>query len=88
MSTTAEVLSTALFLSFIMCCVMSGMLQVLAWSRHAREGAPVSFRALLNPDPFFDEVGVRQIRLARRLLTLGAGAYVVYVAAAIVGGGG
>lgn len=85
MSTTVEVLSTALILSFIMCCVMSGMLQILAWSRHAREGAPVSFRALLNPEPFFDDIGVRQIRLARRLLTLGAGAYVIYVAAMLVG---
>lgn len=84
MSTTVEVLSTALILSFIMCCVMSGMLQILAWSRHAREGAPVSLRALLNPEPFFDDIGVRQIRLARRLLTLGAGAYVVYVVAAML----
>ena len=83
MSTTLEVVSTALVLSFIMCCVMSGMLQILAWSRHAREGAPVSFRALVNPEPFFDEIGARQIRLARRLLMLGAGAYVLYVAATV-----
>lgn len=86
MSTTVEVVTTALLLSFIMCCVMSGMLQILAWSRHAREGVPVSFRALVNPEPFFDEVGVRQIRLARRLLTLGASAYLVYMLAMMFGG--
>lgn len=86
MSTTLEVVTTALLLSFIMCCLMSGLLQVLAWSRHARQGAPVSFRALLNPDRFFDEVGARQIRLARRFLTIGAGAYLGYMAAAVFGG--
>lgn len=87
MSTTLEVLSTALLFSFILCCVVSGMLQILAWSRHAREGAPASFRAILSPEAFFDEVGVRQIKLARRLLTVGASAYLVYVVATLAGAG-
>jgi hypothetical protein len=73
-----RVLGTALLLSFVLCCVVSGLLQVLAWSRHAREGVPVSLRALRHPEGFFDPVGLRQILLARRLLTVGAVAYLSY----------
>ena len=78
MSTAMQILSTALLLSFVMCCVVSGILQVFAWSRHAREGAPVSLRALREPEQYFDPVGTRQVQLARRLLTVGGAAYLTY----------
>ncbi|HET7275250.1 MAG TPA: hypothetical protein VFI91_08700 [Longimicrobiaceae bacterium] len=78
MSTALGIISTALLLSFVICCVVSALLQILAWSRHAREGAPVSLRALWKPEGHFDEVGLHQIRLARRMLTLGGVAYLSY----------
>ncbi|HEV2147142.1 MAG TPA: hypothetical protein VGR37_07050 [Longimicrobiaceae bacterium] len=70
-----SVFGAGLFVSFVLCCVASAMLQVLAWTRHAREGAPVSIRALWKPEEHFDEVGIRQIGLARTLLTIGGVAY-------------
>jgi hypothetical protein len=77
-SAVLGVLSTALVLSFVMCCVLSGLLQVLAWSRHARQGAPVTLRALRHPEQYFDPVGLRQMLLARKLLTVGGAAYLSY----------
>lgn len=77
MSEAMSFLMTALILSFVFCCVLSGILQVLAWSMHARQGAP-SLRALRHPEAFFDPIGVRQILLARRLLIVGAVAYLSY----------
>lgn len=78
MSAVLELLSTALLLSFVLCCVVSGVLQVFAWSRHSREGAPVSLRALVEPGRYFDEIGCRQMQVARRLLTVGGVAYLSY----------
>jgi hypothetical protein len=71
-------LSNALVYSFIICCVVSAALQILAWSRHAKEGVPVTVRALWQPEGYFDEIGMHQIRLARRLLTVGGVAYLGY----------
>ena len=78
MSAALAVLANALVFSFVTCCLVSALLQVLAWTRHTREGAPVTLRALWNPEPYFDAVGLRQILLARRLLTVGAVAYLTY----------
>lgn len=78
MNTLLTVVSTALVLSFVFCCVLSGILQVFAWSRHAREGVVPSLRALRDPEPYFDEVGARQIGIARRLLLVGGVAYLSY----------
>lgn len=78
MATLVEILATALLFSFIICCVASAVLQVMAWSRHAREGVNVSVRALWRPEGYFDEIGLRQMRLARRLLALGGWAYLTY----------
>jgi len=75
---TLALLSNALVFSFIICCVVSAALQILAWSRHSREGMPVTVRALWKPEGYFDEIGMHQIRLARRLLTVGAIAYLGY----------
>jgi hypothetical protein len=71
-------LATLLLFTFVVCCVVSAALQIIAWSRHAREGAPVSLRALWKPEGHFDEVGLRQIQLARRLLLVGGIAYLSF----------
>jgi len=88
MATAYEIAANALLFAFIMCCVVSAMLQILAWSRHARDGAPISLRALWKPEGHFDEIGIRQIQLARRLLLVGGVAYlsfgVLNVAAAVL----
>jgi hypothetical protein len=68
-------LSTLLFTTFVVCCTVSAVLQILAWSRHSLEGARVSLRGLWRPEGYFDAVGVRQIRLARVLLAVGGVAY-------------
>jgi hypothetical protein len=88
MGTVYEVVSTAMLFAFVMCCVLSAALQIIAWSRHSREGAPVSLRALWKPEGHFDPIGLRQIHLARRLLLIGGVAYVTFgamnVAAAVL----
>lgn len=77
-------LSTTLLFAFVICCVVSAVLQILAWSRHSREGVSVSLRALWKPEGYFDEVGRRQIELARRLLTVGGMAYLLFGALLVV----
>lgn len=76
--TLYAVIATATLFAFVICCVVSAALQIIAWSRHAREGAPVSLRALWRPEGHFDEIGLRQIHLARRLLLIGGVAYLTY----------
>ncbi|HEX7243187.1 MAG TPA: hypothetical protein VF263_23080 [Longimicrobiaceae bacterium] len=67
-----------LVLTFIGCCVASAALQIVAWTRHAREGAPPTLRALTRPEEHFDAVGVQQIRLSRTLMTIGGVVYLSY----------
>jgi hypothetical protein len=76
--TLIAIIGNTLVFSFVICCVVSAVLQILAWSRHAKAGIPVNIRALWKPEGYFDEVGLHQIRLARRLLTLGGMAYLAY----------
>lgn len=78
MGTLFDLLVTTFVLSFILCCVVSGMLQILAWTRHSRPDVPFSIRALWRPEEHFDPVGRRQIALARRLLAIGGVAYLSY----------
>jgi hypothetical protein len=75
---TVPLIGDALVLAFIGCCLASAALQIVAWSRHSRKGAPVNFRALWKPEEHFDTIGIYQIRLARRLLTVGGLAYLSY----------
>jgi hypothetical protein len=75
---TIAIIANALVFSFIICCVVSAALQIVAWSRHAREGVPVSLKALWKPEGYFDEIGMHQIRIARLLLTVGGVAYLTY----------
>ena len=76
--TLLVIIGNGLIFSFIICCVVSAALQIVAWSRHAREGVPVSLRALWRPEGYFDEIGLHQIRIARKLLTVGVLAYLGY----------
>ncbi len=78
------VLANALVSAFVVCCIASAGLQIVAWTRHARGGAPVSLRALWRPEGHFDDIGLRQIRLARRLLLIGGVAYLSYGALLVV----
>lgn len=78
MSSLVEILASALLLSFIFCCVASGLLQLRAWGRHVRPDVTMSLRGLRHPEQYFDEVGLRQMLLARRLLAIGGVAYVTY----------
>jgi hypothetical protein len=79
------VLSSTLLFAFIICCVVSAALQILAWSRHTREGTPISLQALWRPEGRFDEIGMRQMQLARKLLVVGAMAYVAFGALTVIG---
>jgi hypothetical protein len=89
---TLQIIGNALVFCFITCCLVSAVLQVLAWARHAREGQSANLRAFLKPEEYFDEVGVRQMNLARTLLMLGTFAYLAFggvlVASSVLGAGG
>ncbi|HEX8905018.1 MAG TPA: hypothetical protein VF771_09275 [Longimicrobiaceae bacterium] len=67
-----------LFFSFIACCVASALLQILAWTRHKREGAPVNPGALWKPEGFFDPIGLYQMKIAKRALIIGGVMYLSY----------
>jgi hypothetical protein len=66
----------------------STLLQLIAWTRHAREGVSVSPMAVWRPAGHFDEVGLRQMLLARRLLVMGLAGYlsvgVLFVASRVL----
>jgi hypothetical protein len=76
--TVFTIIATSMLFAFVICCVVSAALQIIAWSRHARRGAPVSLEALWSPEGYFDEIGIRQIQLARRLLLVGGFAYLTF----------
>jgi hypothetical protein len=76
MSTLLQIMAVTLLLSFFACCVASAVLQLIAWSRHSQPGQGPTLRGILKPEAFLDPVGARQMRLARRLLFVGAVAYV------------
>lgn len=78
MSDLLATFAFALLLTFVACCVASAALQIIAWTRHARPGVRVSFRGLSEPEGFFDKTGVHQVRLSRRLVTVGGVAYLTY----------
>ena len=77
MSTLAKVILSATLLAFYGCFVASAVLQFLAW-RHVREGEGPTVRGVWKPDNYFDEVGLRQMRLARWLLIAGSVLFVSY----------
>jgi hypothetical protein len=69
---------TLLFFSFIACCMASAALQILAWTRHKKDGVPINPGALWKPEGFFDAVGLYQMRLAKRAILTGGVMYLSY----------
>ena len=78
MSRFLATFGTLLFFSFIACCVASALLQVLAWTRHKREGVPVNPGALWKPEGSFDPIGLYQMKIAKRALIIGGVMYLSY----------
>lgn len=78
MSTGFKIIASALVLGFFACCVASALLQFLAW-RHVRPDRGPTVRGVWKPDDYFDEVGLRQMKLARWLLIMGGVMFLSYV---------
>jgi hypothetical protein len=78
--------ASILFLSFAVCCTASALLQIVAWWRHRLDGRAVNPGALWKPDGYFDPIGLRQMRLARRLILLGVVMYLSYGVLMLVAG--
>ena len=78
MSMAAKLVLMSLLLGFYACCVASAALQFLAW-RHVRTDRGPTLRGVWKPDDYFDEVGLRQMRLARWLLIVGAVLFLSYI---------
>lgn len=78
MSVVAKIILSTLLLSFFGCCVASAMLQFLAW-RHVRPDQGPTVRGVWKPETYFDEVGLRQMKLARWLLIAGGVCFVSYI---------
>ena len=79
MSVGFRLAAAALLLSFFGCCVASAVLQMVAWGKHLRPGQGPTLRGIWDPDGYLDAIGVRQMNLARRLLIVGALAYVSHL---------
>jgi hypothetical protein len=73
--------------SFVACCVASALLQVVAWTRHKKEGVPINPGAVWKPEGSFDDVGLFQMRLAKRALLIGGVLYLSWGLLMIVAGG-
>ena len=78
MTTPIKLLAAGLLLGFFACCVASALLQLLAW-RHVRPGQGPTVVGVWKPENYFDEVGLRQMKLARWLLIVGGVLFVSYV---------
>ncbi len=81
-----QVFASGLLLTFMACCIASAALQVMAWTRHAREGVRVDLRGLWKPEGYFDETGMHQMRIARWALLIGGVMYLSYGVLAILAG--
>ncbi|HEU4885200.1 MAG TPA: hypothetical protein VFT45_23260 [Longimicrobium sp.] len=81
MSVLAKVILASMLLGFFACCVASALLQLLAW-RHVRPGQGPTVVGVWKPENYFDEIGLRQMKLARWLLILGG---VLFLSYAILG---
>jgi hypothetical protein len=85
-----KIIASTLLLSFFGCCVASAVLQLMAWRHPADAGQGPSVRGVWKPEGRLNEVGMRQMKLARWLLIIGGVAFVSHlivlrVAAAILG---
>lgn len=73
--------------SFVACCVASALLQMIAWTRHKKEGVPINPGAVWKPEGSFDSIGLFQMRLAKRALIIGGVLYLSYGVLMVVAGG-
>lgn len=87
MNAFLDTFSRLLPISFVGCCVASALLQVIAWTRHKREGVPINPGAVWKPEGYFDATGLYQMRLARAVLVVGAVLYLSYGVLRIVASG-
>ena len=87
MKTFLDTFARLLPFSFVACCVASALLQVVAWTRHKKEGAHVNPGAVWKPEGHFDAVGLYQMRLAKRALIIGGVLYLSYGLLMIVASG-
>jgi hypothetical protein len=78
MSVLAKVILASMLLGFFACCVASALLQLLAW-RHVRPGQGPTVVGVWKPEHYFDDIGLRQMKLARWLLILGGVLFVSYM---------
>ncbi|HET6228872.1 MAG TPA: hypothetical protein VFE05_02270 [Longimicrobiaceae bacterium] len=73
------ILLSSLLLTSMGCAIGSALLQILAWTRHSRPGAQASVASVWKPRPEqFDDTGLRQMLLARRLIIVTMAAYLSY----------
>ena len=77
MTTIAKIILSSMLLAFYGCCVASAVLQFLAW-RHVRPDQGPTVRGVWKPENYFDEVGLRQMKLARWLLIAGGVLFLSY----------
>jgi hypothetical protein len=82
-----ETFARLLPFSFVALCVASALLQVVAWTRHKKEGVPINPGAVWKPEGSFDDVGLFQMRLARRALIIGGVLYLSWGVMMLVANG-
>jgi hypothetical protein len=82
-----ETFARLLPFSFVALCVASALLQVVAWTRHKKEGVPINPGAVWKPEGSFDDVGLFQMRLAKRALIIGGVLYLSWGVMMLVASG-
>ena len=78
MITFLDTFARLLPFSFVACCVASALLQVIAWTRHKKEGVPINPGAVWKPEGSFAAIGLHQMRIAKRALIIGGVMYLSY----------
>ena len=87
MITFLDTFARLLPFSFVACCVASALLQLGAWTRHKKEGVPINPGAVWKPEGSFDDIGLFQMRLAKRVLIIGIVLWLSYGVLMIVTSG-
>ena len=87
MITFLDTFARLLPFSFVACCVASALLQLVAWTRHKKEGVPINPGAVWKPEGSFDDIGLFQMRLAKRVLIIGIVLWLSYGVLMIVTSG-
>ncbi|MBB4634932.1 hypothetical protein [Longimicrobium terrae] len=85
MSVLFKVLASTLLLSFFGCCVASAFLQLAAWRHPADPAQGPTVAGVWKPEGRLNEIGIRQMKLARLMLILGGVSFVSFVIVRRVG---